>query len=49
MTKMIISNDKGFQFDNYNITLLRKLGNITYYYLFYFIYEIIIRVTPRSS
>ena len=30
LKKKMIYNDKWFQFDQYNIILLRKLGNITY-------------------
>ena len=45
MTKMIISNDN----NNYNIILLCKFGNITdYMHIFFFIYEIIIGITPWS-
>ena len=43
----LIYNAKGFQIDKYNIILLRKLGNITYYFSSFFsIYGIFIRVTP---
>ena len=45
MTIMIISNDGGYQINKHKV-LLRKLGDITFFLLF-FIHEIIIRVTPH--
>ena len=48
MTIMIISNAKGFQNNIFNVILLCKLGNITDYIYIFFIYEIIIGVTPTG-
>ena len=42
---MIISNDEGYQINKYNMIFLGELGDITYFFYF-FIHEIIIRVTP---
>ena len=39
MTKMIISNDKGFKKNKYNIVLLYKLGNITDYINIFFLWN----------
>ena len=36
MTIMIIYNAIGFEIDKYNLILLYKLWNITYYFFFFF-------------